>query len=138
MKGFLGWWLSTTIGVLAAAHVVTGIHYEGWGALLAASLVLGLINALLRPILMALALPLILLTFGLFTLVINSALFYLVGKLVHNFHVAGWWSAFWGSVVVSVVSILIRWVKPDPPVAKGDPEEKAPQKSSDRDRIIDV
>lgn len=109
MRGFLVRWMVTAVAVLAAAKIVSGITYDGVGSLLIAALLLGLANAILKPLLMLVSLPLLLLTFGLFTLVINSFLLLMVGGgVVQGFSVAGWSSAFWGSLVISIVSILLR------------------------------
>lgn len=110
LKEFLQRWLVTTTGVLVAAHLVDGIHYERdrWPALLVATLVLGLLNAFLRPLLLLLSLPLLLLTLGLFTLVINAALLYGVGQIIQGFHVDSFKAAFWGALVISVVSVLLN------------------------------
>lgn len=106
VKSFIQRWVITTIGVLLAAGVVDGIDADSTVALLAASLLLGILNAFLRPILLILALPLLLLTLGLFTLIINSLLLYWVGALVDGFEVAGFWSAFKGSILISIVSVF--------------------------------
>jgi putative membrane protein len=106
VKSFLQRWGITTIGVLLATGVVDGISANTIVSLLAASLLLGILNAVLRPILMVLALPLLILTLGLFTLVINSLLLYWVGALVKGFYVADFWSAFKGSLAISLVSIF--------------------------------
>ena len=80
------------------------------GALFAASLLLGIFNALLRPLLWLLSLPLVILTLGLFTLVINALLLYFVGTLMKAFVVAGFWPAFWGSLIISLVSLVLNSV----------------------------
>lgn len=108
MGGFLGRWLVTAIAVLAAAHLVSGVSYDSYGALAVAALVLGVCNAVLKPILMFLTLPFLILSLGLFTLVINGLLFWLVGTVVIGFHVAGFWSGLWGALIVSVVSIVLN------------------------------
>jgi putative membrane protein len=112
MQAFFVRWIVTTIAVLAAAHIVPGIDYHGdWGALLTASLILGLINAIVKPFVLILSLPLLFLTFGLFTWVINSCFLVLVGKMVDQFDVSGWKSAFLGSLVISFVTMLIKWLQ---------------------------
>ncbi|WCJ58447.1 phage holin family protein [Fontisphaera persica] len=108
LKAFVQAWIITMVGVLVAAHVVDGITYEGWVDLVVATLLLGLLNAFVRPILMLLSLPLLLLTLGLFTLVINAGLLWLVGELVKGFHVAGFWAAFKGALVIAVLSLLLN------------------------------
>lgn len=139
MKAFLFRWAVTTVAVMAAAHMVTGIYYTGWGALLTASLVLGLANAILKPILMLLSLPLLLFTFGLFTLAINSFLVMLVSHLVQGFQVADWGSAFWGSLIISVVTILFKTFQNPSRVVISSPSLRPPPEvSGDKGRTIDV
>ena len=107
MSAFVIRWLVTTIAVLVAAHLVPGIGYDGWGALLGASLLLGIINAFVRPILLLLSLPFIIITMGLFIFVINALLLLLVSKIVPAFQVAGFWSAFFGAIIISLVSWIL-------------------------------
>jgi putative membrane protein len=75
-----------------------------------AALLLGIINALVRPVLFFVTLPVNVLTLGLFTLVINGALFLLVGRVVRGFYVADFWAGFWGAIMVSIVSFLVGLV----------------------------
>jgi putative membrane protein len=103
--GFFQRWLITTVGVLLAAGLVTGIHANSIVALLAASLLLGILNAFIRPVLMLVALPLLILSLGLFTFIINALLLYWVGALVKGFYVADFWTAFKGSLLISIVSL---------------------------------
>ena len=107
VQKFFWRWVVLTVSVFVAANIrFLGIGYDNWPALLAAALLLGIANTVVKPVLMLIGLPLILLTFGLFVLVINALLFYAVGTLVRGFHVASFWSALGGSVVVSLVSLL--------------------------------
>jgi len=110
LKEFLMRWAITTVGVLVAAHLVRGIHYDhgNWVALLVATLLLGLLNAFIRPLLLLLSLPLVLLTLGLFMLVINAGLLYLVGRTVRGFHVDTFGAAFWGALIISVVYVFLN------------------------------
>lgn len=109
MKKFLQSWLVNTLAVLMAVYVVPGIHYERWLDLLVASLLLGILNAVLRPVLLLLTLPLLIFTLGLFTLFINALLLYFVGFVLRpQFYVMDFWSAFWGALVISVVSIILN------------------------------
>ena len=107
VKEFLKRWVVTTVAVLVAEFVVPGIRYDNWVGLVIATLVLGLLNASLRPLLMLLSLPLVIFTLGLFILVINAGLLYLVGQMKH-FHVDTFGSAFWGALIISVVSTLLN------------------------------
>ena len=108
LKPFLQRWAITTLSVLVAANVVKGIRYDNVGGLLVASLLLGILNAFLRPVMLLLALPLLILTLGLFTLIINAMLLSLVGSLVRPFHVDSFSAAFWGSLVISIVSLVVN------------------------------
>lgn len=103
-------WFVTTVGVLVAAKVVGGIHYDDWESLLVASLLLGFLNAFVRPILLILSLPLLLFSAGLFLLVINALLLWTVGGLVHGFQVTGFWSAVWGALIIGAVSIAFGFL----------------------------
>ena len=106
MKPFLTRWMTTTIAVLAAAQL-PGIRYESWVSLILAALLLGIVNALVRPLVLLLSLPLILLTLGFFILVVNALMFRFVAVMVPGFHVDSFGSAFFGAIVISVVSWII-------------------------------
>lgn len=108
LKSFLQRWLINTVAVMVAAKVVPGIECNTLAGLLVASLLLGVFNALLRPLLFLVSLPLVILTLGLFTLLINALLLYFVGALVKSFVVAGFWPAFWGALVISLVSLVLN------------------------------
>lgn len=112
LKFFLQRWLVSTLAVLVATYLVKGIHYEKWPDLLISTLVLGILNSLLRPLLMLLSLPFLVFTLGLFTLVINAVMLLLVSALLgkDHFQVDGFWSAFWGALVISLVSIVLNSV----------------------------
>jgi len=109
---FLQSWVINTLAVLVAYYIVPGIHFGRDSNFLApfiASLVLGILNAFIRPVLMLLALPLLIFTLGLFTLVINALLLYLVGWLLQPyFQVNTFGSAFLGALVISIVSIALN------------------------------
>ena len=96
-----------TLALLVAAHVVSGIGLDGLTSALVAGLLLGIINAVVRPILVVLTFPITLLTLGLFLLVLNAFCLWLVSVFVTGFHVAGFWPAFWGALLVSVVSWIL-------------------------------
>jgi putative membrane protein len=107
MKDFVFRWAITTIAVMVAAGVVGGIRYDSVGALLGAALLLGILNAFVRPILLFLTVPLIILTLGIFIFVVNAVMLLLVNQFVHGFHVDGFWSAFWGAILISITSWLL-------------------------------
>ena len=109
MKDFLQRWIITTVAVLIAVKVVPGMEYRDWTDVVLASLILGILNALLRPMMMLLSFPLLVFTLGLFTLVINALLLWLTSFLIKDgFHVSGFWPAFWGALVISVVSLVLN------------------------------
>ena len=108
LKSFLLRWLINTVAVMVAVNLIRGIECKTVSGLLVASLLLGILNALLRPLLVLLSLPLVIFTLGLFTLVINALLLYFVGSLVKSFVVADFWAAFWGSLIISFVSLILN------------------------------
>jgi putative membrane protein len=110
MKRFLQTWVINTLAVLVAVYVLRGrIHYDRPIDLCVASLLLGILNAVLRPVLLTLALPLVVLTLGLFTVLINALLLYLVSVMLQpHFIVNGFWSACWGALIISVVSLILN------------------------------
>ena len=93
-------------GLWGASQLIPGISVDGVGSLLAAALILGVINAILRPVLILLTLPITIVTLGLFLLVINAGMLMLTAALLHGFHVHGFVAALEGSILVS----LISWV----------------------------
>lgn len=108
MKDLFIKWVVNSTALLVVAHIVSGVTLDNWRAVFVAALVLGLLNAFLRPVLILLTLPVTVLTLGLFTLVINAFLFYLAAHLVKGFHVAGFWQAFVAALVFSLVSFLLN------------------------------
>jgi len=109
MRRFIQSWLINTLAVLVAGYIVPGIHYEKPQDLFIASLVLGILNAVIRPFLMLLTFPLLLFTLGLFRFVINGLLLYLVGSILQpHFKVDGFWDAFWGALIISIVSSVLH------------------------------
>ena len=106
MTGLLVSWLVATIAILVAAHLIPGIHVRDLGAALIGAAILGILNAVIKPILLVLTLPITLLTLGLFLFVINALMFLLAGSVIHGFQVTGFWPALLGSLVVTVVSYL--------------------------------
>ena len=100
-------WLITTLAVGLAASIVSGITFRPLGLVLAA-LLLGLLNAFVRPVMVVLSLPLLIFTMGLFMLVINALLLWCVGSILKDFHVDGFTSAFWGSLIISITSLILH------------------------------
>ena len=107
MRHFVFRWLFTTVAVMVASSIIHGIRYDTTGSLIAAALLLGILNAFLRPILLILSAPIILLTLGFFILVVNALMLLIVPGIVNGFHVDGFWSAFWGAIVISIVSWIL-------------------------------
>jgi putative membrane protein len=107
IKQFVFRWAVTTIAVMIAASFIRGIRYDTVAALIGASLLLGILNAFVRPFLLILSAPLILITLGLFIFVLNGLLLLLVPNVVVGFHVGGFWSAFWGAIMISFVSWIL-------------------------------
>lgn len=139
IKGLLTRWLVLTLAVWLAASVVPGVEYDSWGSLLLAALLLGLLNSFVKPLLMFLSLPFILLTLGFFVMIINALVLMLVAKLVEGFHVAGFWPAMGAAIIVSLVGLFSggkrkvdrSWVNVERPVkTRTPPPGKGP--------IIDV
>src|SRR5665213_1139386 len=105
MMSFLKRWIVTTLAVLVAANIVPGIHYDTFSGLLGATLVLSLLNAIVWPVLILLSLPVVIVTLGFFVLVINALLLYWVGHM-KTFHVDSFWAAFFGGLVISIISLV--------------------------------
>jgi putative membrane protein len=108
MAGFVIRTLVTAGALWVAVAIVPGLAARDMGALLIAAILLGLVNATIRPVAVILSIPLTILTFGLFLLVVNAGMLALVAALVPSFTVAGFWSALFGAIVVSLVSGLIN------------------------------
>ena len=106
-------WAINALALLALPYLFASIRVESFGTALVAALILGLLNTLVRPLLVVLTLPITVLTLGLFILVINALLFWFVGTFVKGFVVAGFWPAFWGAIVVGVVGWLLHLFIPD-------------------------
>lgn len=108
MFGFLVRWAISSAGLWVAAALVSGISFRGTGSLLIAALVLGILNAVVRPILVLLTLPFTVLTLGLFLFVVNAAMLKLSSAIVDGFQVDGFWSAVFGAMVLSLVSLVLN------------------------------
>jgi putative membrane protein len=100
-------WLVNTASLIAVAYLMPSISVASFGTALIAALVLGLVNAVIRPILVILTLPATILTLGLFIFVINGLLFWFVGSFIEGFHVEGFWAGFFGAIVYSLISWLL-------------------------------
>ena len=100
-------WLVNTVALIAVAYLMPSISVSSFGAALVAALVLGLINAVVRPVLVLLTLPVTILTLGLFIFVLNGLLFWAVGSWLEGFNVGGFWAGVLGAILFSIVSWLL-------------------------------
>jgi putative membrane protein len=108
--------LATAVAVYFADWLLEGIYAKDFWTALWVALLLGLLNAFVRPLLQVISVPLIIVTFGLFLLVINAVMLLFVSELVADFEVKGFWPALWGSLVISLVTYLLN----PSPKNKGD------------------
>jgi len=108
MPSLLFHWLLSTASLLIVAYLIPGIEIHGLGTALIAPIVIGLVNATIGFILKILTIPLTVLTLGLFWLVINALMLQLAAALVPGFYVSGFWSAFFGAIILSVVNMALR------------------------------
>jgi len=107
LTAFFLHWAITGVCLWIASLVFKGIRFDSTGALIGSALLLGLANALVKPLLIVLTLPLTLITFGLFLLVINALVLLLVAWFVKGFKVSGFWTAVFASLFISILSIII-------------------------------
>ena len=108
MRGILFRWIVTTIAIMVVPYIISGVQVSGFGSALAAAAILGILNALVRPVLILLTLPLTVVTLGFFILIINALMFQFAGALVGGLHVTSFWSAFFASIIVSFVSWILN------------------------------
>ena len=109
MNWFIFRWIINAIALLLTTRVVTGVKVPDVGTAIVAALVLGIVNAVIRPIVLILTLPLNILTLGLFTFVVNAAMLYIVAS-VTRLRLESFWAAFVGAIVLSVISMLLTWL----------------------------
>lgn len=100
-------WLLSAVSLLVVAYILPGITVSSFGSALVAALVIGLLNTLVRPVLILLTLPITIVTLGLFLLVINALLFWFAGSVLKGFYVAGFWWAMLGALVYSLIAGLL-------------------------------
>ena len=110
MPGFWVRFLITACGLLLAAWQLDGIHIGGPLSLFFAVLVLGIVNAVVRPVLLLLTLPVTIVTLGLFLLVLNGAMLGLAALLVPGFIIEGFWAALFGAIIVSLTGMVANWL----------------------------
>jgi len=113
MKGILIRWLILTAAIIVASYLLDGIQVKGFFNAFFAAAILGVLNAFFRPILIILTLPINILTLGLFTFIINALLLKMASGVISGFDVRGFWTAVFGSVIISVVSwVLNSFISP--------------------------
>lgn len=106
---FLLHWGIIALSLWVTSHVFRGITFESKSSLIVSALLLGFVNAIIRPLLILFTLPLTIVTFGLFILVINALMILLVSSVVRGFKVSGFWTAFFASIFISVLSFLVGY-----------------------------
>jgi len=107
MRGILIRWLILTAAIMFASYIIEGIQVKSFFSVLFAAAVLGILNAFFRPILIVLTLPINILSLGLFTFIINAMLLKIASGVISGFEVYGFWSAVFGSLLISVVSWIL-------------------------------
>jgi putative membrane protein len=110
MLAFLIHLIVTAALLLLVANFVRGVHVEGWGSALIGALVLGFVNAVVRPLMVFLTLPFTILTFGLFLLVVNALMLWLVAALVPGIRIQGFWPALMGSLALTLLNLAVELI----------------------------
>jgi putative membrane protein len=110
MLYLLARWIVNAAALLLVAYLYPGVQVESFLAAALAALVLGLVNAFVRPLLIILTLPVTLITLGLFLFVINALLFWFVAEIVHGFSVSGFGAALLGSILYSLITLVTSWI----------------------------
>ncbi len=109
MNGIILRTLIIMLGLFLASSIIPGVQITGTGNFILAAILLGLVNAFIRPIALFLTLPITIVTLGLFLFVLNAAMFGLVAAMLDGFVVAGFWSALFGAIIVSLTSTIASW-----------------------------
>jgi putative membrane protein len=132
MRGIIIRWLILTVAIMLASYLLDGIHVTGFISALLAAAILGILNAFFRPVLIILTLPINILSLGLFTFIINAVLLLMVSGVISGFTVRGFWSAVFGSLLISIVSGLLNSFINDK--GRVDHIRHVDMKKTDRDR----
>ncbi|PIU24184.1 hypothetical protein COT12_02420 [Candidatus Berkelbacteria bacterium CG08_land_8_20_14_0_20_39_8] len=111
---FLRWLLNTFI-LMFVAYIVPGVSFSGFWSALITSAIFGLINAIIRPLMIILTLPINIITLGLFTLIVNALMFWLASTIVKGFEVTGFAAAFWGALAYWIIIVVINYLFEDRP-----------------------
>lgn len=117
LSDFFIHWAIMSFALWVASYLFAGLKFDTKASLLVSALVLGFINAVLRPILFWLTLPITLVTLGFFALALNALMIMLVAKLVKGFHLSGFWTAFFASIFIAIFSFIIELLLPSQGVA---------------------
>lgn len=123
-------WLVLALGVALSTKIVPGISYDSGLTLLVVVLLLSFLNVVVKPFLLLFSLPFIILSLGIGVWLINALLFYFVGRLVDGFHVAGFGSALWGALIVSLTNLILNRLLTSP--------RSPPKPPAQRDDVIDI
>lgn len=105
-------WILSSLGLFLTSRVVKGFEVKSFGNAMLASFMVGLLNIILRPILLVLTLPVNILTLGLFTFVVNAIVLKAAAGILKNFNIKDWWTAIIGAVVLAVINMMIFWIFP--------------------------
>jgi len=108
MRDFLIKWSVNVIALFIVVHTIAGVSTDSWQTTIVAALVLGMLNAFLRPFFIMLTLPFNILSLGVLTLFINGFMFYLAARFVKGFNISGFWSAFWAALLFSIASFALN------------------------------
>lgn len=108
MRDFLIKWFINIVALFAVVHMIAGVRVDTWQTAVVAALVLGMLNAFLRPFFIMMTLPFNILSLGILTLFINGFMFYLAARFVKGFSVSSFWSAFWAALLFSIISFLLN------------------------------
>jgi putative membrane protein len=127
LAGFFIQWGITSLSLWVASLLFNGIRFSSTSALIISALLLGFANAVLRPLLVILTLPLTLLTLGFFLLVINALMLLLVAKLVSGFKISGFWTALFASLFISIFSMFLGSLAPNAEMTVYRLPQHAPQ-----------
>jgi putative membrane protein len=139
MPGILIRWLTTTAAIVATAYLLDGIQVSGFFSALFAAAMLGILNAFFRPIALLLTLPINILSLGLFTFVINALMLKMASGVIPGFSVYGFWTAIFGSFLISVISWLLNsFISEHGSLITINPKQGADARTGEQDDTIDL
>jgi putative membrane protein len=143
LKFFLFHWANNAVGVVVASYLVHGIGWDKPLDLVVAAFLLGILYTFVRPVIRLFSFPLVILTLGLFSFVINALLLYFVGWLMYPaFRVSSFWAAFWGALVITIVTFVLNLLTGTSNtrvrVRRGGPPPRNPPGDDGKGPIIDI